>query len=219
MFHTPHSTLLAPSSKLLASLVFAGSVLFSAAAFGQAGEAILDKTTLGASQNDYRDLQNSLIVPKRNHIGKEKTGEVDLKTLQTKTSKDTPFQGTLMDLDVDWHGDKLGKPHTSGDNDSKGSKTADAGGEKDAKVSKQADTSGESGSQDANFTAGGREPLANRPREAGDSVSGKPRDPKASKSTQTGDDQKKDQKATSAKSDEKPSEKEKASAGKPDGDR
>lgn len=135
------SELLTPSSKLLASLVFAGSVLFSAAASGQ--QAILDKTTLGSSQNDSRDLQNSLIVPKRNRIGKEKTGEVDLKTLQTKSSKDTTFQGNLMDLDLDWGGAKLGKPHTSGDNDSKGSKTVDAGGEKDAKVSKQADTSGD----------------------------------------------------------------------------
>jgi hypothetical protein len=148
--------LLTPSSNLLASLVFASCGLASTLCYGQAGEAILDKTTLGASQNDYRDLQNSLIVPKRNHIGKEKIGEVDLKTLQTKSSKDTPFQGTLMDLDVDWHGEKLGKPHTSGDNDSKGSKTADAGGEKDAKVSKQADTSGD------------KDPKASKSAQAGD---------------------------------------------------
>jgi hypothetical protein len=210
-----HSPLLAPCSKLASSLVFAGSVLFSAAASGQ---AVLDKTTLGESQNDYRDLQNSLIVPKRTNFGKEKKEEVDLKTLQTKSSKDTIFQGTLMDLDVDWHGDKLGKPKSDGDKDSKAPKSAGAGGEKDSKVSKQADKSGESGSQDANFTAGGREPLANRPREAGDSVSGKPRDAKASKATQVGDDQNKDQKAKSAKSDEKPSEKEKAAASKPEGD-
>lgn len=185
MLHAPRSTLLAPSSKLLASLVFAASTLFSAAASGQ--QAILDKTTLGHSQNDDRDLENSLIVPKHNRIGKEKTGEVDLKTLQTKTSKDTPFQGNLMDLDLDWRGAKLGKPHTSGDNDSKGSKTADAGGEKDAKVSKQADTSGD-------------------------------KDPKASKSAKAGDDQNKDQKAKPAAADEKPTEKEKAAATKPDGD-
>ena len=179
------SELQAPSSKLLASLVFAGSVLFSAAASGQ---AVLDKTTLGASQNDSRDLQNSLIVPKRTNFGKEKKEEVDLKTLQTKSSKDTTFQGNLMDLDVDWHGDKLGKPHTSGDNKSKDSKAAEAGGEKAAKVSKQADASGD-------------------------------KDPKASKSTQAGDDQNKDQKAKPAAADEKASEKEKASATKPDGDR
>jgi hypothetical protein len=102
--------------------------------------------------------------------------------------------------------------------DSKAAKSADAGGAKDSKVSKQADTSAESGAQDANFTAGGREPLANRPREAGDSVSGKPKDPKASKSTEAGDGKNKDQKAASAASTETTSEKEKASATKPDGD-
>jgi len=168
------------------TLIFAGYGLIAPLASGQ--QAILDKTTFGQSQNDSRDLENSLIVPKHNRIGKEKTGEVDLKTLQTKTSKDTPFQGNLMDLDLDWHGDKLGKPHTSGDNESKDSKTADAGGEKDAKVSKQAGTSGD-------------------------------KDPKASKSTQAGNDQNKDQKAKPAAADEKASEKEKASATKPDGDR
>jgi len=107
------------------------------------GQAVLEKTTLGQSQNDYRDLQNSLIVPKHNRIGKEKTGEVDLKTLQTKSSKDTPFQGNLMDLDLDWRSDKLGKPHMSGENDSKGSKTADDAGEKDA-AGKSAKRSAES---------------------------------------------------------------------------
>jgi hypothetical protein len=167
-------------------LIFAGYGLIAPLASGQ--QAILDKTTLGSSQNDSRDLENSLIVPKRNRIGKEKMGEVDLKTLQTKSSKDTPFQGNLMDLDLDWRGEKLGKPHTSGDSDSKGSKAADAGGEKDAKVSKQADASGD-------------------------------KDPKVSKSTQAGNDQNKDQKAKPAAADEKASEKEKASATKPDGDR
>jgi hypothetical protein len=134
------SELLTPSSKLLASLVLAACGSIAPLASGQ---AVLDKTTLGSSQNDYRDLENSLIVPKRNRIGKEKTGEVDLKTLQSKSNKDTVFRGNLMDLDLDWRSDKLGKPVTSADKDSKGSKTADAGAEKDSKVSKQIATSGE----------------------------------------------------------------------------
>jgi len=179
------SELLTPSSKLLASLVFAASGLITPLASGQ---AVLDKTTLGSSQNDSRDLANSLIVPKRTNFGKEKKEEVDLKTLQRKSSKDTTFQGNLMDLDLDWRGGKLGKPGSGGDKDSKGSKTADAGSAKDSNVSKQADTSGD-------------------------------KDPKTSKSTQAGDDQNKDQKATSATSAEKPSEKDKASASKPDPDR
>ena len=130
------------------------SVLFSAAASGQ--QAILDKTTLGSSQNDSRDLVNSLIVPKRTNFGKEKKEEVDLKTLQSKSSKDTTFQGNLMDIDLDWGGEKLGKPANSGDKDSKGPKTADAGGEKAAKVSKQADTSGD------------KDPKASKATQAGD---------------------------------------------------
>lgn len=142
-----------PIHKLI--LIFAVSGLIAPLASGQ--QAILDKTTLGSSQNDSRDLQNSLIVPKHNRIGKEKTGEVDLKTLQTKTSKDTPFQGNLMDLDLDWHGEKLGKPHTSSDSDSKGSKTADAGGEKDAKVSKQAGTSDDKDSKASKSTQAGND--------------------------------------------------------------
>jgi len=142
------SELLTPSSKLLASLVFAVSVLFSAPASGQ--QAILDKTTLGSSQNDSRDLENSLIVPRRNRIGKEKTGEVDPKTLQSKSTKDPTFQGNLMDIDLDWGGAKLGKPPSNGEKDSK---TADAG-EKDAKVSKQADTSGDKDPKASKSTQG-----------------------------------------------------------------
>ena len=133
--------LLTPSSNLLALLVVAAWGLVCPLAQGQ--QALLDKTTLGSSQNDYRDLQNSLVVPKHTKIGKEKTGEVDLKTLQTKTSKDTPFQGTLMDLDVDWRGEKLGKPVTNSEKDSRTAKSTDTSAANDSKVSKQADASGD----------------------------------------------------------------------------
>jgi hypothetical protein len=199
------SELLAPSSKLLASLVFAGSVLFSAAASGQ--QAILDKTTLGSSQNDYRDFQNSLIVPKRNNLGKEKKEEVDLKTLQTKSSKDTTFQGNLMDLDLDWGGGKLGKPASSGDKDAKGPKTAEAGGEKDAKVSKQADTSGTTAQRSdvRKENAQRQTPNAQRPIQ-NDEKTVEAAVP-AAKST-----------SNPTAADEKASEKEKASPSKPDGD-
>jgi hypothetical protein len=161
MLHAPRSTLLAPSSlravgstkseaKLLASLVLAVSVLFSAAASGQS--AILEKTTLGSSQNDSRDLVNSLIVPNRTKFGKEKKEEVDLKTLQTKSAKDTTFQGNLMDIDLDWGGSKLGKPPSTGD---KNSKTADAAGAKDSKVSQQADAPGKKESKASKSAPGG----------------------------------------------------------------
>src|ERR1700719_3650246 len=121
------SPLLARCSKLLAFLVFAASGLVSSMVYGQA-DGILDKTTFGHSQNSSEDLANSLIPgPKRYGKG-EKKEEVDLKNLQSKSSKDTTFQGTLMDLDVDWHGNKLGKPKTNDEKDSKAAKSADAGG-------------------------------------------------------------------------------------------
>src|SRR5205823_2701749 len=112
----------------------------------------------------------------------EKKEEVDLKTLQSKSSKDPAFQGNLMDLDLDWRGDKFGKPATNSD---KTPKKADGTGEKDSRVAQQADA-----------------PVD--------------KDRKASKSTQSGEDRNKDQKAKPAASDEKPSEKEKASASKTD---
>jgi hypothetical protein len=149
-------------------LVFAAYGSIAPLTYGQAGQAILDKTTLGGSQNDSRDLANSLVVPRRNRIGKEKTGEVDLKTLQSKSSKDATFQGNLMDLDLDWRGEKLGKPASNGDKDSKSSKTADAGAEKVRKVSKQADTSAD------------KDPKASKATQAGDDQN---KDQKAKSST------------------------------------
>src|SRR3982750_2968681 len=93
------SMLPAPSSQLLASLVFAVSGLITPLAFGQ--EAILDRTSFGHSQNDSRDLENSLIPGKKRYGKGEKKEEVDLRTLPSKSSKDTTFQGKLMDLDLD----------------------------------------------------------------------------------------------------------------------
>jgi hypothetical protein len=152
---------------------------------------ILDKTTFGKSQNNARDLQNSLIVPKRTHIGKEKTEQVDPQKLSSRSTKDAKFQGSLLEMglgstdDPDSHQEKA---RSATDQDSNALKPANASSEKkDSKVSKQADAPGDK--------------------------------EKPSKSADTsGDSQNKDQKATSAKSDEKPAGKEKASATKTDGD-
>jgi hypothetical protein len=144
----------------------------------------------GESQNDARDLQNSLI-PGKPHIGKEKKEEVDPQKLPSKTIKDPMFQSSLLNMGLGSTGDPDShqqKPRSATAQDSNASKPADAGSEKDPKVSKQADASGD-------------------------------KDSKASKSTQTGDGQNKDQKTTSTKSDEKAPDKEKASASKPDGNR
>ena len=169
-------------------LVLAALIVGSTVAHGQ---AVLDKTTLGASQNDGRDLANSLIPGKPTSVGKgEKKEEVDPRKLQTKAIHDPTFGGSLVEMGLGSSGDPtvLQKPRSAPDQDSNAPKPADAGSGKDSKVSKQSDASGE-------------------------------KDSKGSKSTRAGDGQNKDQKATSAAADEKPPDKEKASTTKPDGDR
>ena len=157
-------------------------LILISAAFGlvsplASGQSPLSGTTLGKSQNNGRDLANSL-VPGKPRLGKgEKKEEVDPQKLPTKAIKDPRFQGSLLDEGLD----------SSAETKSQDEKGV-SGSEKDSKVSKQAATSGD-------------------------------KDSKVSKSTQTGDGQNKDQKATSAKSDEKAPEKEKASANKTDGNR
>ena len=155
------------------------------------GQAILDKTTLGQSQNDARDLQNSLIVPKRVSIKGEKTEQVDPQKLSSRSTKDAKFQGSLLEMglgstgDPDAHQEKL---RSATDQDSKAPNKTDGGAGKDSRVSEQADSAGDKNS-------------------------------KTSKPTQAADGQNKDEKAKSAPSDERASEKEKASASKPDGNR
>jgi len=167
------------------------------AAFGlvcplASGQAVLDKTDFGKSQNTAEDLANSLVPGKPRAVGKgEKKEEVDPRALPSKTVKDTTFQGTLMDIGVDWTGDiKLHdkKGGGSSDKDSKAPNKTDGGVGKDAKVSKPGGSASDKNSN-------------------------------ASKPGQTGDGQNKDEKAKSVPSDEKSSDKEKTSAGKPDGGR
>src|SRR5467141_15301 len=126
-------------------LIFAGFGLVCPLAHGQ--EAILDKTTLGHSQNNARDLQNSLIVPKRVNIKGEKTEQVDPQKLSSRSTKDAKFQGSLLEMglgsadDPDSHQEKA---RSATDQDSKTAKESNAGSEKkDSKVSKQADASGD----------------------------------------------------------------------------
>ena len=164
------------TDEIMKPIYISGLILVSAA-FGlvspfASGQSAL--TTLGSSQNDSRDLMNSLI-PGKPRLGKEKKEEVDPQKLPTKAIKDPKFQGSLLDEGLDSSAETKSQ-------DGKGG----SGSEKDSKVLKQAATSGD-------------------------------KDLKGSKSTQTGDGQNKDQKATSAKSDEKAPEKEKASASKTDG--
>jgi hypothetical protein len=106
------------------------------------GQSVLGKTDLGKSQNTSEDLMNSLIVNKQPKVGKgEKKEEVDPKKLQSKTTNDKTFSGSLNDIGLDWGGDKMGKPHagSAGEAESKNAKQSEATGEKSA--SKTADAS------------------------------------------------------------------------------
>lgn len=65
-----------------------------------AQDTILDKTTIGRSQNDGRDLMNSL-VPGEKKFGKgEKKLEVNSTELKSKTVKDTTFGGSLLNMGI-----------------------------------------------------------------------------------------------------------------------
>jgi len=166
------------------------------AAFGlvcplASGQAVLDKTDFGKSQNTPEDLANSLVPGKPRTVGRgEKKEEVDPRSLPSKTVKDTTFEGTLLDIGFDRPGDiKLQdkKGGGSSDKDSKASNKTDGAAVKNAKVSQQGGSAGDKNSN-------------------------------ASRPAQTGDGQNKDEKAKSVPS-EKSSDKEKTSASKPDGDR
>src|SRR2546425_2333529 len=97
----PRSHLRSPISHLLVALAF--PVLVASLAFAQQA-AVLNKTSLGKSQNTAEDLQNSLIPAKPSLTKGEKKSEVDPKKLPSKSTKDPLFQGGLMDVNVDWTG-------------------------------------------------------------------------------------------------------------------
>jgi len=122
-------------------LISAAFGLFSPFARGQSP---LSGTTLGKSQNDGRDLANSL-VPGKPRFGKgEKKEEVDPQKLPTKAIKDPKFQGSLLD-------EGLGSSAETKSQDEK----EGSGSKRDSNVSKQADTSGDKDSQSSKSTQAG----------------------------------------------------------------
>src|ERR1700737_533035 len=127
-------------------LILLSSLLVAGASFAH-GQSTVGKTTLGQSQNDGRDLANSLIPGKPRSVGKgEKKEEVDPKKLPSKSIKDPTFGGSLVEMGLGSSGDPtvhLQKPRSAPEQDSNAPKPADAAVNKDSKVSKQADTSGE----------------------------------------------------------------------------
>src|SRR5262249_22895473 len=119
------------------------------------GQGVLNKTDFGKSQNTSADLVNSLVPGPQKYGKGEKKEEVDPKKLASKTVKDTTFSGTLMDVDLDWTGDKLGKQRTTSEPDSKAQKNVDAVAEKETKAAKQNDEPGKKNKSEANSTTGG----------------------------------------------------------------
>ena len=111
-------------------------------------EPLLNQAGYGQSQNSPRDLANSLVVNKSPKVGKgEKKEEVDPKKLVSKKSNDTTFSGSLNDIGLDWTADKMGKPHVSGEGDSKQAKQSESA-DKNLKASKSSDANAESQSKE-----------------------------------------------------------------------
>jgi hypothetical protein len=66
------------------------------------GPAVLDKTTFGKSQNDDRDLMNSLTAEPAPKYGKgEKKALVSAAELKSKSMNDTTFGGSLLNIGID----------------------------------------------------------------------------------------------------------------------
>jgi hypothetical protein len=170
-------------------------VLVTAAGFMSrqvSAQAVLDKTTLGQSQNDSRDLANSL-VPGPKKFGKgEKKQEVNPVELKSKSIKDTTFGGSLLNMGIDPAAPKLDESKVPNASSQKDSNALREPASVVAKESKQSET-----------------------------TAGQERRPSTSTATSaTGDTQSKDQKSTSAVSGERRSTNstEKSSSGsKPDG--
>jgi hypothetical protein len=183
-------------------LVFTAVVAFAAAAHGQ---GVLDKTTLGARQNDERDLANSLVPGEKKYGGRgEKKAQVNTAELKSKSIKDTTFGGSLLNMGIDPAAPKLdeSKLHEAkGEKDSTGLKQAEPN-EKEPALLQLADPAAlsisESNQSDAVAAA----------KESKTSSA-------AASDSAGGDAEKKDQKPASTKSEEKPADK----AAKPDGER
>jgi len=136
-------------------------LILISAAFGlvsplASGQSPLSGTTLGKSQNNGRDLANSL-VPGKPRLGKgEKKEEVDPQKLPTKAIKDPRFQGSLLDEGLDSSAETKSQDEkgvSGSEKDSKVSKQAATSGDKDSKVSKSTDARGDGQNKDQKATS------------------------------------------------------------------
>ena len=186
-------------------LLVGACALISSTAHGQ---AVLDKTTLGAKQNDGRDLANSLVPGEQKYGKGEKKAQVNASELKSKTVKDTTFGGSLLNMGIDPAAPKLDE-----------SKLHEAKSEKDSTALKQ------TGPNEQEPLLQLADPAAiglseSNQSDAGAAAKESKTSSAAATDTAGGDAQKKDQKPA-AKSEEKPATNstDKSSTTKPDGER
>lgn len=83
-------------------VIFSLGAVLIVAPFAQ-GQAVLNNTTLGASQNDERDLANSLQPgPQKYGKGEKKLqlNTAEVKNLKSNTIKDATFGGSLLNIGI-----------------------------------------------------------------------------------------------------------------------
>jgi hypothetical protein len=187
---------------------------------------VLDKTTFGKSNNDERDLANSL-VPGPQRYGKgEKKAQIDSAELKSKSIKDSTFGGSLLNMGIDQNEPKLDESKLRTAAIETQSRQQPAATEKEPTVVKQSaavEKASNSSTQPTQF-----EPVfsslsttATLAANLGESGTGGPanKGSNTSSNSSAGDAHKKDQNAGTT--DEKPSTtstSEKSSTVKPDGD-
>ena len=70
-------------------------------------QTVIDKTTLGQSQNDQRDLANSLVAGPQKYGKGEKKAQISASELKSKGLKDSTFGGSLLNVGIDSSQPKL----------------------------------------------------------------------------------------------------------------
>jgi len=189
--------------------------------------AILDKTTFGKSQNDEKDLANSLTGAPTPKYGKgEKKIQLNAAELKSKSIKDSTFGGSLLNVGIDPSQPKLDESKLRSASTEAQSKPQLAATEKEPAVEKQStevqkasNTSSQTGQFEPVFS--NLSTTATLAENLGESGTSAPTDKSstASSTSRAGDTQKKDQIGTATE--EKPSatsSTDKSSPAKPDSD-
>jgi hypothetical protein len=204
--------------KPIARLILLGAVSALVFPFTQArGQAVLGKTTLGSSQNDSRDLVNSMVAPPKRYGKGEKKEEVNAAELKSKTTKDTTFGGSLLNMGISGAAPKLDeqqKRHIAPSEEAKPAKESQAVSAKDSNQSAPEEKQQQSAFSNLAVTATLADSLSQEDAEAKSESKG------ATTPSSTSEAADKRQRSTSsAATDEKPSatSTEKSSAAKPDG--